>query len=46
MLKLAKSLHHRGFNITFVNTEYNHKRLLKSRGLDVLNGLPDFNNLY
>ena len=24
MLKLAKLLHHRGFHITFVNTEYNH----------------------
>ncbi|KAL5705209.1 7-deoxyloganetin glucosyltransferase [Ranunculus cassubicifolius] len=42
MLKLAKLLHHRGFHITFVNTEYNHKRLLKSRGPNSLNGLPDF----
>lgn len=42
MLKLAKLLHHRGFFITFVNTEYNHKRLLKSRGPDSLKGLPDF----
>ncbi|GLT93791.1 hypothetical protein SLE2022_115650 [Rubroshorea leprosula] len=42
MLKLAKLLHHRGFHITFVNTELNHKRLLKSRGSDSLNGLPLF----
>ncbi|XP_042485551.1 7-deoxyloganetin glucosyltransferase-like [Macadamia integrifolia] len=42
MLKVAKLLHHRGFHITFVNTEYNHKRLLKSRGPDSLKGLPDF----
>ncbi|KAF9607901.1 hypothetical protein IFM89_003715 [Coptis chinensis] len=42
MLKLAKLLHNKGFHITFVNTEYNHKRLLKSRGPDSLNGLPDF----
>ncbi|KAJ0975001.1 hypothetical protein J5N97_016966 [Dioscorea zingiberensis] len=31
MLKLAKLLHSHGFHITFINTEYNHKRLLKSR---------------
>ncbi|EEF36542.1 UDP-glucuronosyltransferase, putative [Ricinus communis] len=42
MLKVAKLLHFRGFYITFVNTEYNHKRLLKSRGLDSVAGLPDF----
>ncbi|KAJ8762435.1 hypothetical protein K2173_007874 [Erythroxylum novogranatense] len=42
MLKLAKLLHHRGFHITFVNTEYNHKRLLKSRGPESLNGLSSF----
>ena len=42
MLKLAKILHYKGFHITFVNTEYNHKRLLKSRGLDSLNALPSF----
>ncbi|MED6194944.1 hypothetical protein PIB30_033357 [Stylosanthes scabra] len=42
MLKLAKLLHHKGFHITFVNTEYNHKRLLKSRGSDSLRGLPSF----
>ncbi|RWR89931.1 UDP-glucosyl transferase 85A2 [Cinnamomum micranthum f. kanehirae] len=42
MLKLAKLLHFRGFHITFVNTEFNHRRLLKSRGPDSLKGLEDF----
>ncbi|CAM8901415.1 unnamed protein product [Rhodiola kirilowii] len=42
MLNLAKLLHHSGFHITFVNTEYNHARLLKSRGPNELDGLPDF----
>ncbi|KAK4274121.1 hypothetical protein QN277_017400 [Acacia crassicarpa] len=42
MLKLAKLLHFRGFHITFVNTEFNHKRLLKSRGPTSLDGLPSF----
>ncbi|GAB4851794.1 hypothetical protein Ancab_031193 [Ancistrocladus abbreviatus] len=30
MLSLAQILHSKGFHITFVNTEYNHRRLLKS----------------
>ncbi|CAL9111067.1 unnamed protein product, partial [Musa textilis] len=42
MLKLAKLLHSKGFHITFVNTEYNHRRLLKARGPAALDGLPDF----
>uniref|UniRef100_A0A0A0K1Z5 Glycosyltransferase n=1 Tax=Cucumis sativus TaxID=3659 RepID=A0A0A0K1Z5_CUCSA len=42
MLKLAKLFHHKGFHITFVNTEYNHRRLLRSRGPNSLDGLPDF----
>ncbi|KAG5526034.1 hypothetical protein RHGRI_032356 [Rhododendron griersonianum] len=42
MLNVAKLLHHKGFHITFVNTEYNHRRLLKSRGPHSLDGLPDF----
>jgi hypothetical protein len=42
MLKLAKLLHLRGFHITFVNTEYNHKRLLKSMGPKVFDGFTDF----
>ncbi|VVA30853.1 PREDICTED: 7-deoxyloganetin [Prunus dulcis] len=42
MLKLAKLLHFKGFHITFVNTEFIHKRLLKSQGPNSLNGLPTF----
>ncbi|KAE8056919.1 hypothetical protein FH972_013651 [Carpinus fangiana] len=42
MLKMAKILHYRGFHITFVNTEFNHKRVLKSRGPNSLDGLPSF----
>ena len=42
MLKFSKLLHHRGFHITFVNTEYNHQRFLKSRGPNSLDGLSDF----
>lgn len=42
MLKLAKLLYLKGFRITFVNTEFNHQKVLKSRGPDSLNGFPDF----
>ncbi|KAK4424322.1 7-deoxyloganetin glucosyltransferase [Sesamum alatum] len=42
MIKLAKLLHHHGFHITFVNTDYNHRRLIKSRGPSAVEGLPDF----
>ncbi|KAK2968136.1 hypothetical protein RJ640_005418, partial [Escallonia rubra] len=42
MLKLAKLLHSKGFHITFVNTEFVHQRLLKSRGPDSLNSLSSF----
>ncbi|KAL1812131.1 hypothetical protein ACET3Z_022196 [Daucus carota] len=42
MLKLAKLLHQRGFHISFVNNEFNHRRLLKARGPAALDGLPDF----
>eukprot|EP00262_Sarcandra_glabra_P007327 TRINITY_DN2004_c0_g1_i1.p1 TRINITY_DN2004_c0_g1~~TRINITY_DN2004_c0_g1_i1.p1 ORF type:complete len:186 (+),score=6.97 TRINITY_DN2004_c0_g1_i1:35-592(+) len=42
MLKLAKFLHFKGFYITFVNTEFNHKRLLRSRGPESMKGLDDF----
>ncbi|KAH7652798.1 UDP-glucuronosyl/UDP-glucosyltransferase protein, partial [Dioscorea alata] len=42
MLKFAKMLYCNGFQITFVNTEYNHRRLLKSRGCSSLNLLEDF----
>ncbi|KAL2236743.1 UNVERIFIED_CONTAM: 7-deoxyloganetin glucosyltransferase [Sesamum indicum] len=40
--QLAKLLHHRGFHITFVNTEFNHNRLLKSKGSTFLENLPGF----
>ncbi|XP_019171574.1 PREDICTED: 7-deoxyloganetin glucosyltransferase-like [Ipomoea nil] len=40
MLKFAILLHHRGFHITFVNTEYNHRRLLRAR--HSLHGFPGF----
>ena len=42
MLKFAKLLHSSGFQITFVNTEYNHRRLLESRGYSSLHLLEDF----
>ncbi|ERN14686.1 hypothetical protein AMTR_s00038p00218410 [Amborella trichopoda] len=42
MMQLAKLLHARGFHITFVNNEYNHKRLLKSRGPDPSMGVQGF----
>ncbi|XP_073125997.1 7-deoxyloganetin glucosyltransferase-like [Henckelia pumila] len=42
MLKLAILLHHKGFHITFVHTEYNHTRLLQSGGPAAVQGLPDF----
>lgn len=32
MLKLAKLLHWKGFHITFVNTEFNHGRMVRARG--------------
>jgi hypothetical protein len=40
--KFSKLLHHKGFHITFVNTEFNHRRFLKSQGPNSLDGLPDF----
>nr|GMD88826.1 7-deoxyloganetin glucosyltransferase-like [Ipomoea batatas] len=40
MLQLAKLLHHKGFHITFVNNEFNHDRLLRSRGSKAMEGLP------
>ncbi|WOL08716.1 7-deoxyloganetin glucosyltransferase-like [Canna indica] len=42
MLKFAKVLHSKGFFITFVNSEFNHNRVLKSKGPSALDGLPDF----
>ncbi|CAJ2665767.1 unnamed protein product [Trifolium pratense] len=43
LFQLAKLVYLRGFHITFVNTEYNHQRLLKSRGPNSLDGFTDFN---
>jgi hypothetical protein len=37
--KLAKVLHSKGFHLTLVNTEYNHRRLIGSHGPDVVAGL-------
>ncbi|CAN6274376.1 unnamed protein product [Urochloa humidicola] len=42
MLHLAKVLHARGFHITYVNSEYNHRRLLRSRGPGSLAGADGF----
>ncbi|KAJ8528468.1 hypothetical protein K7X08_022160 [Anisodus acutangulus] len=44
MLNLAKLLHHDGFHITFVHTEFNYKRiLLKATGSpESLNSSPSF----
>ncbi|KAI3865785.1 hypothetical protein MKW92_045143 [Papaver armeniacum] len=41
-MTLAKLFHSKGFHITFVNTEFNHQRLINSRGPDSVRGLPDF----
>ncbi|PWA99095.1 UDP-glucuronosyl/UDP-glucosyltransferase [Artemisia annua] len=42
MLKLARVLHHKGLEVTFVNTQSNHKRLLKSAGSHDLEDAPGF----
>ena len=42
MLKMAKLLHSKGCLITFVNTEFNHRRLLKAAALQSLERLPGF----
>ncbi|OEL15543.1 7-deoxyloganetin glucosyltransferase, partial [Dichanthelium oligosanthes] len=38
----AEKPHAVGFHITYVNSEYNHRRFLRSRGADAVAGLPDF----
>ncbi|KAM0938553.1 putative 7-deoxyloganetin glucosyltransferase [Dioscorea sansibarensis] len=43
MLHLAKLIHSNGFHITFVNTQYNHNRLLSSQGPAALLAADDFN---
>ncbi|XP_047082183.1 7-deoxyloganetin glucosyltransferase-like [Lolium rigidum] len=42
MMKLAKVLYCKGFHISFVSTEYNHRRLIRSRGASAAEGLPGF----
>lgn len=42
LLKLAKLLHRHGFHITFVLTEFNYRRLVRSQGPDAVKGLTDF----
>ncbi|KAE8700004.1 7-deoxyloganetin glucosyltransferase [Hibiscus syriacus] len=42
LMQLAKVLHSRGFYITFVNTEFNHRRLVRSKGPRFLTIRPDF----
>ena len=42
MLKLAQLLHHKGLQITFVNTEHIRKRMLKSCGVHSLDGACGF----
>ncbi|KAK9742632.1 hypothetical protein RND81_03G187000 [Saponaria officinalis] len=42
MFQLAKLLHAQGFHITFVHTEYNLGRLLRTRGPGSLDGLERF----
>ncbi|KAK6136488.1 hypothetical protein DH2020_029784 [Rehmannia glutinosa] len=42
VLKLAKLLHYKGFFITFINTEFNHNRLVRARGPESVKGLQDF----
>ncbi|KAK3411749.1 hypothetical protein EUGRSUZ_I00512 [Eucalyptus grandis] len=42
IMHIAKLLHSRGFHVTVVNTEHNHRRLIRSHGPDSVKGLPDF----
>ncbi|XP_023531178.1 7-deoxyloganetin glucosyltransferase-like [Cucurbita pepo subsp. pepo] len=42
MLSVAKLLHQRGFFITFVITDYVHKRIIKSRGPNSLDAILNF----
>jgi hypothetical protein len=42
MLNVAKLLHARGLHVTFVNSEYNHARLVRTRGAAALAGSPGF----
>ncbi|KAF0933079.1 hypothetical protein E2562_013822 [Oryza meyeriana var. granulata] len=42
MMHLAKALHARGFCVTYVNSEYNHRRLVRSRGPGAVAGAAGF----
>ncbi|GAA0183843.1 transferase [Lithospermum erythrorhizon] len=42
LMRFAKLLYTRGFHITFVHTEFNYSRLIRSNGPDSVKGLPDF----
>jgi len=42
MLKLAQLLHHKGLQVTFINTEFIHNRLVNSGGVHSLNGSHGF----
>ncbi|KAI4305815.1 hypothetical protein L6164_029158 [Bauhinia variegata] len=42
LMQLAKLLHCKGIHITFVNTEFNHRRLVRSLGPEFVKGQPDF----
>ncbi|KAK9110727.1 hypothetical protein Sjap_018787 [Stephania japonica] len=42
MLKLSKLLHSHGFHITFVNTLFNHHRLVASHGPESIKGAASF----
>lgn len=42
MLILAKLLHHHGFHVTYVNTDFNRDRILRSHGPAALDGAAGF----
>ncbi|XP_076913366.1 UDP-glycosyltransferase 85C1-like [Bidens hawaiensis] len=42
MLKLARLLNHKGLSVTFINTQTNQKRLVKSGGTRWLDNTPNF----
>ncbi|GAA0173809.1 transferase [Lithospermum erythrorhizon] len=42
LMRFAKLLYSRGFHITFVHTEFNFNRLIRSNGPNSVKGLPDF----
>ncbi|CAH2057581.1 unnamed protein product [Thlaspi arvense] len=42
MMQLPSFFHSKGFHITFLNTEFNHRRMFRSGPPDGLRGLPDF----